>query len=112
MQIPIWHKEMIILPQLSDVPSCYEDSCTSVKEELAHVSMTSHRETQFLPSPHQAMQITGHTCLFSLKHRLISMKGSERFFLLSRAQTEGQVFVGSQVLTISPKPPITEHHKV
>lgn len=55
MQIPIWHKEMIILPQLSDVPSCYEDSCTSVKEELAHVSMTSHRETQFLPSSHQAM---------------------------------------------------------
>lgn len=81
MQIPIWHKKMIILPQLSDVPSCYEDSCTSVKEELAHVSMTSHHETQFLPSSHQAMQITGCTCLFSLKHRVSSMKGSERFFL-------------------------------
>lgn len=81
MQIPIWHKEMIIFPQLSDAPSCYEDSCTSIKEELAYVPMMSHHETQFLPSSHNAMQITAYTCLFSLKYRLIFMKGSERFFL-------------------------------
>lgn len=112
MQIPIWHKEWSYsLSSLMFRPAMK----ITVPASRKSWPMCQWRHTMrhsFYPLHTKPCRSLGVPVSSLLSTDWFPWRAQKDFSCLSLAQIEEKVFIGSPVLTTSPKPPITEHHKV